>query len=555
MGRLIACALAVCTVCDAGPARPLPKPYLALFTFQNAQVDQLTDPQARMLRQSPFDGMAIWLQDPYASAPPPALTAVLPQLKRFHAVAEKDLWPFVFLNRILQEQPNGHRHDPALTRIRGMDLNNGAGALADFLLQWRRALQIARALGSPGVGVDPEFYSNYPLADIATLAARRGESEAETRVKLAAVGAQMADIVQQEYPGVVIWTLAVGFGSVRNVALGTSAASQSEPSAAVTSGVLLTGLLERSKQAGIPLTVIDGSENAVGYQHWSIQEISARLLTQTLNDKAWLTRYPQLVMGATIAPWLDTQHRAPWMTDTSAIRGVKQFQPLIAFLLAHRAFVWVYGANTAYDVWDQTYADRFDPMLRGAIADAQLHPADSDTSVAPAPPPAHVLTSTGVVLADFGKPNARTRITTTLSPPSAPQLAVTLRAERHDQDAAQFIGTLTISAWPGGPLWQWPGISIPVGVHRDWRAYRGLALEVANPESYEETIGFVLHDSAGHAWSQYFQIPSGGAGVLFVRTDEIAGSVDPGSIDKVSLVARRPPRPLTLYLSPLVLVR
>ena len=208
LSMMVAMGLLATSACTAAQLR---RPYLALFTFQNANLQTITDEQLRILEASPYDGMAVWVVDAEATGEVPAVQTLRPRLAHVRQLTKKDLWPVVFLNRIIEQDMNAPHHDglkanPAFADIRGMDLDNETGARDAFLLSWRRSLQLARALGSPGIGFDPEFYHDYNLESLAVLAKRRGEEEGQTLAKLRALGARMADIAQEENPNVIVWS-------------------------------------------------------------------------------------------------------------------------------------------------------------------------------------------------------------------------------------------------------------------------------------------------------------------------------------------------------------
>jgi hypothetical protein len=359
---LICLSLIAAFVAAAGAVAGMPRPYLALFTFQQGDWDKVTVEQMRLLKASPYDGIATWLRGAYDEGPPPKLDELGPKIRQWREVARKDAWPFVFLNRIVQQEPGASVHaslkaNIAFARIAALDLDNDAGALGALLLNWQRALEVARALHSPGVGLDAEFYNNYRLQDVATLATRRGESEDVTRRKLRAVGRRLADLVAIHYPGAVIWMLFSGL-NLGGTWIG------SVPECTTSPGCISEGLLRQAAEGKIRMTVVDGSEDAIGYESRSLGELQAKLQRQQADARHWTRTYPQLELGVAIAPWLDLSHRAPWMTQPPSANNIEDFVPFFALLLGERPFVWIYGADTAYDVWKEPYASRFGAALR-----------------------------------------------------------------------------------------------------------------------------------------------------------------------------------------------
>lgn len=216
---------------------------------------------------------------------------------------------------------------------------------------------MARRLGSPGILLDPEFYNNYDMEGVTALAKRRGETEGQTLEGLHALGRRMADIIQEEYPEAVVWCAFTRLCG---------------PSGSVTGapGHILTAFLDRANERQMPLTLIEGAEDNTGYTSASFDDLKRKVDDQEKRYAPLRERYPQLMLGGTIAPWLDRDHRAYWMKDAAAVDTVEAFEPWLTLLMQRLDFVWVYGAGNAYNVWQKPYADRFPPMLAAAKAAA-----------------------------------------------------------------------------------------------------------------------------------------------------------------------------------------
>lgn len=338
----------------------LPHPYLALFTFQSAEMLKLTDEQLRMLDASPYDGMATFLTNYRSTEPSPDLDAIRPRLDSLRGRTRKHLWPVVFLNRIIEQGPDYKRENetgpkPEFAKIRGLDLDDKAGARSAFLLSWRRALQIARELRSPGICFDPEFYNNYPLESVAATAKRRGEREGETLKMLHELGRSMTDIVGEEYPSAVLWCLFTRLCGQRGSITGAP-------------GHVVQAMLDRAGEKQIPLTLVEGGEERdnIGYTNRSLDDLQKKILDRDTRYRTLAKRYPGLVLGGTISPWLDKEHRAYWMKDAPAVDTIEEFEPWFALLMQRLDFVWVYAAGNAYNVWKKPYSERFPAVLARA---------------------------------------------------------------------------------------------------------------------------------------------------------------------------------------------
>lgn len=70
----------------------------------------------------------------------------------------------------------------------------------------------------------------------------------------------------------------------------------------------------------------------------------------------YLKKYPNLSFGATIAPWIDSQHRSGYFGTQakastkcrgSELQKANDFIPLLKELMYRSQYVWVYGASGA----------------------------------------------------------------------------------------------------------------------------------------------------------------------------------------------------------------
>lgn len=102
---LVAMAL-VAGMASAGAA-DLARPYLALMTFQDAQLEKLSDEHLRLLEAWPYDGMATWVQGYQALEAVPDPANLEARLDHVRTQTGKHLWPTVFLNRIIGLEAGG----------------------------------------------------------------------------------------------------------------------------------------------------------------------------------------------------------------------------------------------------------------------------------------------------------------------------------------------------------------------------------------------------------------------------------------------------------------
>ena len=344
-------------------AAPPPCPYLALFTFQKPLFTEPAEFQMAQLNASPYDGVAVWFQDAYALNSP-QFDTVLARAKALRRLSRKDLWFVSFVNRVVQPKHTATR-PPAVppqgqaTSDWGVDLDNSTGALADFLLKWRWNLRLAKAVSSPGICLDPEFYNDYNIERIRPLAVLRKDTEDGVKERLRAIGSQMADIVAQEYPNATIWTLATRFPQ-------PSWAGGDDWRTERVGGFLIAGLLERARQAHTPLKLVEGGEELVRYLPGTVANLLISLGRQQDFLAPWRARYPALVPGGTVAPWIQIGGRPEWMSAVREPDSIDAFEPLFRLLMQKRAFVWIYAADYAYDVWNDEVSTKVNLVLSQA---------------------------------------------------------------------------------------------------------------------------------------------------------------------------------------------
>src|SRR5215475_6275033 len=185
------------------------------------------------------------------------------QLREWKRLTKKDLWPWVYFNRILgaaEAKSNERVNAPYFHKIQGIDLENKAGARADFLEIWKRSLQIARESGSPGIVVDPEFYNDHKAYDPAEMARETGKTAEQLIPLLEQFGAELADSAAKEFPRAVLWFLFTGFTHKDFKVINGK-------SYYPTPVYIASGLLDRIQSRGYSLRLISGGEGSIGYCH------------------------------------------------------------------------------------------------------------------------------------------------------------------------------------------------------------------------------------------------------------------------------------------------
>ncbi|MBC7287647.1 MAG: hypothetical protein H5T86_06290, partial [Armatimonadetes bacterium] len=264
------------------------KVYLLLVTFMAPNLARLTDGDLSVLDASPFAGVAVPVVSAYDTSPvPPAedFRATVAMCRK-HRI---QVWPWVFLNRMIGRHAEGrslHKDEPAeyFLRIPVLDLSNETGARKDFLDIWRLALRLARDLGAPGIVADFEAYNNYSAYDPRWTAEKRQESPEEVIDKLRGLGADLADIVADEYPGAAIWQLFFDpYYSPYRTPDGQLLTR--------TTNYVNLGMLDRAVDREIAVTVIDGGETALGYYSPTLERLEAKIRSRDEAARPFLEKY------------------------------------------------------------------------------------------------------------------------------------------------------------------------------------------------------------------------------------------------------------------------
>ena len=354
-------------------------PYLLLVTFYTGQLSDFTAEKIRVINESPYDGIAVPLVGPYDTNHH-ALDEFDSSFSKVRKSLTKAVWPWVYFNRFMNYHKEGtalysHAADKEQFRmIRGMDLANETGALEDFYLLWRIALRNARKAGSPGILIDHEAYNNYKNYSLSYVAQQQAIPESQVIVKLQDIGARMIDIAQKEYPDAVLWFLSTGL-----ITPDTPQSAKREAKYRTITHIVL-GMLERAKSLGSRHTIISGGESSLGYCYRSIQDLQDTVKDRDRKYAPFLAKYPNLALGATIAPWKDTSQKTGWMKTRekciqSTLKNADDFTPMYQYLLEHYGYVWIYAAMVApYNPYDASSAREYNRTLKQARVASERMP-------------------------------------------------------------------------------------------------------------------------------------------------------------------------------------
>jgi len=239
-----------------------------LMLVNTAVASFITEDKLRQFDKSPYDGIAIAFLHAYDTSAPPSPMAIGKQIAAWKQFTGKDIWPWVYVNRIIgmsNLENNPHSDNPYFRRISGADLDDKNGALSDFLHTWRNSLAAARDANVPGIVCDLEFYNYYKEYDIGELARQTARRPAEAAESLKQLGARMADSATETYPNAILWLLFTGL---------------THPGYKNLDGVpyypsptyISIGLLDEILKKKLPLRVLAGGEGSIGYCHDSLNE-------------------------------------------------------------------------------------------------------------------------------------------------------------------------------------------------------------------------------------------------------------------------------------------
>jgi hypothetical protein len=323
--------------------------------------------------KSAYDGIAVSFSPNYDASPPPSPPEIAEKITEWEKISGKDIWPWVFLTRMIAVNPaqnNPHTlHEPYFRRIKGMDLDDKAGARSDFLKIWQNSLRAARESGVPGIVCDLEFYNDYRQYDPRELARLSDKSLDEAITLLQQLGASMADIAADQYPDATLWFTFTGFTHPGYNAAGGQHYDLSSTYVAL-------GLLDEIEKKHLQLRVFSGGEIGLGYCHSSLAQFQNQIRDRAAAFAPELRKYAgSLVLAGTMTLWSDRRTATgDWVKqgDCGACPAetVEELQPYLELLLQSYRYNWIWASNDAgYAAFDPKSAPRFDAM----IAKAESH--------------------------------------------------------------------------------------------------------------------------------------------------------------------------------------
>jgi hypothetical protein len=360
-------------------------PYLLLVSFFSGQINGFTVQKTAFINTSPYQGVAVQLVREKESAKNVDFEKTIQRLK---LSMRKDVWPWIFFNRFY-----GFRDRSVIPKdkldlfgnVRGMDIYNEAGALQDFYDTWKMALEIAKSLGSPGIFVDPEPYNHWDGSLLAWVADQRSESKDKVRERLVDIGATLADLTAETYPDATLWF-------AFTAAIAPTRRNPSKEHEFRTMTYIALGMLQRAVERRYTFKVVSGGEviASLGYCFRDARHLAEKIEARSVKFKPLQDKYPNLLLGGTIAPWHDPKLKTTWMLKgvclTSELKTIDDFRPLFEQLLSSYEYVWVYAAAaSAYNPYKSGVERIYNRIMTDALQSVPRHGLTRDVSEATMP--------------------------------------------------------------------------------------------------------------------------------------------------------------------------
>ena len=345
---------------------PLGDHYLLLVN--TAMAKQMDTQKMAQFDRSPYDGLAVSFLGAYDTSPVPSLAAMEAQVASWKKFTGKDIWPWVYLNRMIganDAEENTQTKAPYFQRFRGLDLDGKAGAQNDFLENWRNALGLAKETGVPGIVCDLEFYNNYKAYDLAELARMTSRPQQDVVNLLRQLGARMADVASVEYPDATLWFLFTGFTRTDYRVI------EGRPYY-LAATYITQGLLDQIQQRNLTLRVLSGGEVGLGYCHTSVDDLRQAIDRRSAAFAPLLQKYNGILeLAGTMTLWSDRTAKKNWVAQgacgTSSAATVEDLIPYMEFLFRSYRYNWLYGSpNGGYSAFQSTSAGRFDEAITEA---------------------------------------------------------------------------------------------------------------------------------------------------------------------------------------------
>ena len=358
--------------CSVVALKPQPKMlgdhYLMLVN--TALASAMNQEKIAQFNQSPYNGLAVTFSFNYDDSQPPSPEAIDRKISDWKKVTQKDIWPWVFLNRIVgvdDTQNNPYTTGPYFHRIRGADLDDKVRAQTDFLQIWGNALRAAKDTRTPGIVCDLEFYNYCKEYDPTELAREMGKTPQEVVNLLQRLGARMADVAAVQYPDATIWLLFTGLAH-------PGYKTPDNQHYYLSPAYVAMGLLDEIQKRNFSLKVLSGGEVGLGYCHSSLGQFREQITERAAGFAPYLKKYAGILeLGGTMTVWSEAVAKRGWMKEGDCgacpAATVEDLQPYLDLLLKSYRYNWIYGsADGGYDAFQAQSARRFDAVIGKAKA-------------------------------------------------------------------------------------------------------------------------------------------------------------------------------------------
>jgi hypothetical protein len=339
-----------------------------LMLVNTAIAFRLQDQELAQFDKSPYDGIAVAFSYNYDTAPPPSPAELRAKIAHWNTITKRDIWPWVFANRIIGVDDNEENHytkdNAYFHRIKGADLEDKAGALSDFLLNWQNALQAAKDSHVPGIVCDLEFYNYHKEYSVEELSKQTGKKPRELVELLRQVGVKMGDLAGVRYPDATLWFLFTGFGYKGHWTI------NGEPYNSAPT-YIVTGLMDEIQQKHFPLKVISGGEASLAYCHDSLDKFREKVAAREAAFSPELQKYRGIFeLGGTMTLFSDRSTMQGWVKQdcsSSQASSVEDLEPYLELLLRTFRYNWIYASSDGgYHAFQAQTAPRFDAVIRKA---------------------------------------------------------------------------------------------------------------------------------------------------------------------------------------------
>lgn len=326
-------------------------PYLLLVAFSMFSAEKFSQRVPEHLAAGPFDGVSVAYVNAY-HADDVDHNQIHRQLSDIAKQTNKDVWPIVFLNRIIGSgdlDPSSKRflEKRRFSDINGMELKDGSYALTQYIEILSNSVRFALEKNS-GIVIDIEPYNSKDAYDVRQLAKQLELSEHEVIALLSDLGRQMAKVVSHEkrlasQSNLKIMLLFSGLTTKKKMKDGVFLKRS------VT--YVVEGLLAQLSENDEDIEVISGGELSIGYCPKNIDTFKARESKRKKRMEAYQNKYEFLGTSAPLVLWENKSKTEGWLNQgnckNSEISSFGELETLAGNVFSTYPIVWVYGTGNS----------------------------------------------------------------------------------------------------------------------------------------------------------------------------------------------------------------